>query len=413
MPVGENTATAMSKISGLFDPVKRTVALLALCQAFFMSVQSAMIATTPLAGYMLLGLDKSYATVPLFLTYSAIMMATIPASFFMKHFGRRAGFSLGALIGTLAGLISAMALYQQSFLLLCVGSLMQGFAVSFANFYRFAAADISDDNFRPKAISLVMAGGVLAGFMGPEGAKWAMQWFAPQAFLGVYVLVAIFSMLILLTVQGMTIPRPSIEERASGGRPMREISRQPAFRVSVLSSMLGYGVMTLLMTTTPLAMMACGFHFDDSATVIQVHVVAMFLPSFFTGHLIKRFGALRIIGIGAIVEAACALINLAGIDFTNFIVGSALLAIGWNFTYVGGTVLLTTTYEPAERAKVQAAHDFSVFGMTAVAAALSGYLQQKAGWSVVNLVVLPAMFVVLSASLWLRRRQSALLQAAE
>ena len=396
-----------------FDPVKRTVALLALCQAFFMSVQSAMIATTPLAGYMLLGLDKSYATVPLFLTYAGIMLATIPASFMMKHYGRRAGFSLGAAIGTLAGLTSALGLYQQSFGLLCAGSMLQGFAVAFANFYRFAAADIADDDFRPKAISLVMAGGVLAGIMGPEGAKWATQWFAPLTYVGVYVLAAIFSMMILLTVQAMQIPRPTAEERIGGGRPMQEIARQPAFRVAVLSSMMGYGVMTLLMTTTPLAMQACGFHFDDSATVIQAHVVAMFLPSFFTGHLINRFGALRIIGLGALTEAVCALVNLSGIDFMNFFFGSSLLAIGWNFTYVGGTVLLTSTYQPAERAKVQAAHDFSVFGMTALAAALSGYLQQKAGWSVVNLAVLPAMAIVFTASMRLRRRQSGALQAAE
>lgn len=401
--------------SFLTDPVRRNVALLALCQAFFMSIQSAMVATTPLAGHMLLGADKSFATVPLFLTYAGIMMATMPASYFMKHWGRRAGFSLGALLGLAAGGISATGLYQLDFGLLCLGSLLQGFAVAFASYYRFAAADIADDNFRPKAISLVMAGGLLAGFIGPEGAKLTTDWFAPLTFVGVYVMAAIFSAAILIVVQAIQIPRPTIEERRAGGRPIAEIARQPAFIVAIMASMFGYGAMTLIMATSPLAMQACGFDFNASSTAIQIHVISMFLPAFFTGHLIRRFGVLRIIAAGALIETACAAVNLSGIEFTHFAVGLALLAIGWNFAYTGGTVLLTSTYQPAERAKVQGIHDFAVFGTTAVAAAMSGYLQQNYGWSTVNMAIVPVMAVVLASAIWLHLRHGKYptIQAAE
>ena len=214
-----------------------------------------------------------------------------------------------------------------------------------------------------------------------------------------------------MIIQGLRIPRPTAEIRASGGRPLSIIARQPAFLVALMSSMFGYGVMTLVMSTTPLAMQACGFAFSDSATVIQAHVIAMFLPSFFTGHLIRRFGALPLIIVGALIEAGCALVNLAGIDFMNFLIGLALVGLGWNFTYVGGTTLLTTVYEPAEQAKVQGVHDFSVYAMTAIAAGLAGVLQQKSGWAAVNMAVLPAMGLVVLAATWMLIRQRRQLRA--
>ncbi len=383
------------------DPVRRNVALLALCQAFFMSVQSAAIATTPLAGHMLLGTDKSLATLPIFLGQLGIMVATLPASFLMKHAGRRLGFSVGAIIGVISGLLSAWAIYEQSFIWLCVGAFAQGIGGAFAWYFRFAAADISSDDFKAKAISLVMAGGVLAGLFGPQAAKSALHWFAPLTYVGVYVMIAIFSAISLVIVQGLRIPRPTAEVRASGGRPLGQIARQPAFIFAVTASMFGYGAMTLVMATTPLAMQAYGYTFSNSATVIQAHVVAMFLPSFFTGHLIKRYGAVPIIIIGALIEAGCALVNLAGIDFMNFLIGLSLMGLGWNFTYVGGSTLLTTVYKPSEQAKVQGVHDFAVYAMTAVAAGLSGFLQQKSGWDAVNIAVLPAMGLVVCIGLWM------------
>ncbi len=387
-------------------PERRNVGVLALAQALFMSVQGMGIATTPLAAYMLLDSDHKWlATVPVFLVHLGIMGTTIPASLLMAAIGRRAGFSIGALLGVGAGLVGCSALYQQSFPLMCVSAVLQGMQAAFFWYFRLAAADASEPAFRAKAISLVMAGGVLAGFLGPQAAKWAVDWLAPVTFAGIYVAMAFFSVAVLLLIQLLRIPGLSSAERAAGGRPMAQIARQPAYRVALAASVCGYAVMTLTMSATPLAMLACGFKFGDSATVIQAHIIAMFLPSFFTGHLIARVGVLPVIVAGGIIEFGCAMVNLAGIDFANFLIANILVGLGWNFAFVGGSTLLTTTYVPAERAKVQASHDFIVYASTATAAALSGILQAKAGWIVINLAALPLMVAVVGAALWLMAHQ--------
>jgi MFS family permease len=281
-------------------------------------------------------------------------------------------------------------------------------------YFRLAAADATEPAFRAKAISLVMAGGVLAGFLGPQVAKWSVDWLAPVTFAGVYVAMAGFSVAVLALVQLVQIPRLSAADRAAEGRPMAVIMRQPSYRVALAASVCGYAVMTLTMSATPLAMLACGFGFNDSATVIQAHIVAMFLPSFFTGHLINRFGVLPIIAAGGLIEVGCALVNLAGIGFGNFLIANILVGLGWNFAYVGGSTLLTSTYTPAERAKVQASHDFTVYAATASAAALSGVLAAKAGWVAINLAALPLMGIVVGAAVWLMvREREARAQPAE
>jgi MFS family permease len=390
----------------LADPQRRNVAVLAVAQALFMSVQAMGIAATPLAAYMLLGPDEKWlATTPIFLVHLGIMGTTIPASLLMGIIGRRAGFSLGAVFGILSGGIACAALYRQSFPLLCVGAVFQGMQAAFFWYFRLAAADATEPAFRAKAISLVMAGGVLAGLAGPQVAKWSVDWLAPVTFAGVYVAMVGFSIAVLALVQFVKIPRLSAAERAVQGRPMSEIARQPAYRVALAASVCGYAVMTLTMSATPLAMLACGFSFNDSATVIQAHIVAMFLPSFFTGHLINRFGVLPVIAAGGLIEVGCALVNLAGVDFANFLIANVLVGFGWNFAYVGGSTLLTSTYAPSERAKVQASHDFTVYAATASAAALSGVLAAKAGWVVINLAALPLMAIVTGAALWLMARQ--------
>jgi MFS family permease len=393
------------------DPQRRNVALLALAQPLFMSVQAMGITTTPIAAYMLLGPDERWlATVPVFLVHLGIMGTTIPASLLMGMIGRRAGFSLGSLLGVAAGGLGCYAIFQQSFPHLCVAALLQGMQAAFFWYFRLAAADVSEPAYRAKAISLVMAGGVLAAFLGPQTAKWTVDWLAPVTFAGVYLGMAAFSIVVLGLVQLLRIPRLSAAERAEGGRPLPQILRQPAYRVALASSVFGYAVMTLTMSATPLAMLACGFGFTDSATVIQAHIVAMFLPSFFTGNLINRFGVLPIIAAGGLIEFGCAIVNLMGVGFGNFLLANVLVGLGWNFAYVGGSTLLTTTYAPAERAKVQASHDFTVYAATASAAALSGVLQAKAGWVVINLAALPLMAAVVGAALWLmahRRRAAA------
>ncbi len=388
------------------DRQRRNVAVLAFAQALFMSIQGMGIAATPLAAHTLLGADEKWlATLPIFLVHLSIMGTTIPASLLMGVLGRRAGFTLGSVLGIAAGGVGCYAMFEQSFPLLCLAAVFQGMQAGFFWYFRLAAADAAEPAFRAKAISLVMAGGVIAGFLGPQTAKWAVDWLAPVTFAGIYVAMAVFSVAVMELVQLVRIPRLSVAERAAGGRPMRQIMRQPAYRVALAASVFGYAVMTLTMSATPLAMQACGFGFADSATVIQGHIIAMFLPSFFTGHLINRLGVLPVIAAGGLIEVGCAIVNLSGVEFNNFLIANILVGLGWNFAYVGGSTLLTTTYAPAERAKVQASHDFTVYLATASAAALSGLLQAKAGWTILNLSALPLMAIVVAAAVWLMLRQ--------
>jgi MFS family permease len=388
-------------------------------------VQGMAIATTPLAALALLGsgtalvtappfswlglaTDGQLATVPIFLAHLGLMITTIPASLLMARLGRRAGFTVGGLAGIISGIISLIGIFQQNFVLICIGSFFQGMAAAFAWYFRFAAADAADAAYKAKAISLVMAGGVLAGLIGPQTAKWSLDLLAPVTFAGIYVMVALFSLAIIIVVQALDIPRLTAAQRAEGGRPLLTIMRQPTYIVALVASMFGFAVMTLVMSATPLAMHACGFGFNHSATVIQAHSIAMFLPSFFTGHLINRFGVLRIIAIGALLETGCAFVNFAGIGFWNFLIANVLVGLGWNFCFVGGTTLLTETYRPAERAKAQGAHDFIVYGATASAALSSGLLAAGPGWAMVNVLALPLMAIVLTAAMLLAvHRQSA------
>jgi len=388
--------------------VHRNVALLATCQALFMSMQVMNIATSPLVAHSLLGEDKSLATLPLFIMQAGIMSGSIPASLLMGWIGRRAGFSLGAVLGILGGAVATAAIYVQSFEILCAASFLIGTSAAFALYYRFAAADSADAGFRAKAISLVLAGGVAAGLLGPETAKRAVDLLAPVQFAGVYVMMSVFAFMMLLLVQGLRIPMLTAAEKAEGGRPLFQIMRQPTYFVALMSSMFGYGVMTLVMTATPLAMLSCGFGYGASTTVIQAHVIAMFLPSFFTGALINRFGPLKIIALGALIQVGCAAVNLAGIDFMNFFIANALLGLGWNFTYIGGSTLLTSTYRPAERAKAQAGHDFMVYMTTASAAGLAGVRQANAGWDIINMAAIPMMALILVAVSWLALRNRAI-----
>jgi MFS family permease len=400
----------------LADPQRRNVAVLALAQALFMSVQAMGIAATPLAAYGLLGSEEKWlATVPIFLVHLGIMGTTVPASLLMGMIGRRAGFSLGGLFGAVSGIVACVAIFVGSFPLLCVAAVLQGVQAAFFWYFRLAAADSAEPQFRAKAISLVMGGGVLAGVLGPQVAKWSVDWLAPFTFAGVYVAMALFSTAVMVLVQFVQIPRLSTADRASPGRPMRQILRQPTYRVALASSVFGYAVMTLTMSATPLAMQACGFAFSDSATVIQAHIVAMFLPSFFTGHLIVRFGVLPVIAAGGLIELGCALVNLMGVDFLHFFFANILVGLGWNFAYIGGSTLLTTTYTPSERAKVQASHDFTVYASTATAAAVSGVLAAKAGWIVINLAAIPLMSLIVAAALrqMLRERRPAAPEPAE
>lgn len=389
------------------DHSRSNVLRLAGCMALNQTALSLIMTVAALSGRMLAGDDPQLATLPLACMFVAMMATTIPASLLMGRFGRRAGFALGATLGVLGGLSGAVALWQGWFWLLAVALWLYGMAASHANFYRFAAVEVTTPAFRSRAISYVLAGGVIAGMLGPTLANQGKDLLAPHTFVGSFLFIACLSTLIFPVLFSLRFPPPAAAAAADGApaRPLWQIMRQPKFVIAALGGMIGYGSMNLLMVSTPLAMDGCGFDFSDSSTVIVFHVLGMYVPSFFTGHLIKRFGVLRVMAVGAVVIMLAAAINLIGVTFWNFWSALVLLGVGWNFLFIGGTTLLTETYRPRERAKTQAANDFLVFGMTATTALSSGLVYQAGGWNWLNLGVLPALAVVFVAILWQHLRR--------
>lgn len=387
---------------------RRNVLLLAASQGLFMIGTSTMIAEAALVGH-LLAPDKALATLPVALQQLSVMFTTFPASLLMRKIGRRGGFTIGAGFGILGTAVAMLGVLWGSFWLFCVGTLLNGVYNGFGQFYRFAAVDGSADAWRSKAISYTLAGGVIAAVLGPELAKLSKDWLAPATYAGSFAALSGVAMVALLVLQFIRIPMPSAAERSGKGRPLSEIARNPTFLVAVFAAMVGYGVMAFLMTVTPLAMVAHHHAFESAAFVIQWHVLAMFAPSFVTGTLIARFGVLRIMQMGAVLLAMCIAAGLSGANVHHFWLGLVLLGVGWNFLYVGGTTLVTETYRPGEKATVQAANDFLVFGTVTVAAASSGALHSAFGWSALNLIAVPLVAATLAALVWLelRRRRTA------
>lgn len=372
----------------------RNVPILSLSQALFVSAMSIQISVGGLVGYSLAS-DKGTATLPVAATVVGTALCTIPAAFFMRRFGRRAGFILGGAIGIVSALLSAYAIDAGQFWLFVFSSLLFGAFNASAQYYRFAAVDGAPERVRARAISLVMAGGVIAAFAGPEIAKHTRDLFEPVLYLGAYLAVAGISALACLLLTGLRIPPLTAAQRAETGRPLGRIMAQPAFIAAVVSAVVGYATMSFLMTATPLAMQICGFAFDPTATVIQFHVLAMFLPSFVTGSLIDRFGVRAIIVAGGVLNLCGILAGYSGITWWNFWANLVLLGIGWNFMFIGGTTLLTRTYTVAERAKTQAANDFLVFGGMAIASLSSGKVLHEFGWDTVVLVAIPAVVLAI------------------
>ena len=383
------------------DPSRKNVIMLALSLALAMSGATMIMSVSSLAGHML-ATDKSLATVPLAMQMAFVMATTIPASMLMRRIGRRAGFIVGQGIGLTAGLICVTAIYQGSFVLFTVGSALFGSHNAFWQYYRFAAAETADDAFRSRAISLVMSGGVVAAICGPELAKFGRDLLVPFTFAGSYAIIGMLCVATVALLAFIDIPKSEARDLKETGRPLKEIGRQPLFVVAVLSAMVGYGVMALVMTATPIAMMVSGHEFGDAAFVIQWHALGMFAPSFFTGHLIQRFGALNIILVGVVMNLACVGVNLSGVEVLQFWGGLVLLGVGWNFMFIGGTSLLTETYHLAERAKVQAFNDFLVFGLVTVGSFSSGVMLNTFGWEAVNYAVIAPVLVAFAATVWLR-----------
>jgi predicted MFS family arabinose efflux permease len=301
-----------------------------------------------------------------------------------------------------------LAVWAASFPLFCLGTFLIGSSNGFAQQYRFAAAELADDAFRSRAISLVLAGGVFSGMFGPEVAKWSRDLFAPVLFAGCFAMVVALQIAAASLLAFVRLPPPPPRDPLRGsGRPLGQIVRQRLFLVALLCGMIGYGVMSLVMTATPIAMLDCGHEFTAAAFVIQWHSLGMYAPSFVTGHLIARFGLARIMLTGALLLLACCLINLAGLATVNFWAANVVLGVGWNFLFIGATNLLTRSYAAEERAKVQALNDFLVFGTVAMSAFASGALLSGIGWGMVQVAVMPFVAVAAAAVLWWRTRAPA------
>lgn len=377
----------------------RNVLILAVCQAIFVGGQTIVFFIGGLIGFALAE-DKALATLPVSTVILGTALATIPASLFMGRFGRRVGFMSGAAIGVTGAALACYAVLTANFWLFSFSTFLVGVHNAFCQYYRFAVADAAPDRNRARAISYVLAGGVVAGVLGPQLAVMTRDLLAPATYLGSYLTVLGMTLVAFTLVSFLRIPPLTAEDQAGPSRPILRIVLSRGFITAAAPSMISYAVMALLMTATPLAMLAHGFEDVDAGYVIQWHVVGMFGPSFLTGHLIDRFGIRRVMAVGAVLLVASTLVDLAGVAFLNFWGGLLLVGLGWNFLFIGGTTLLTRVYSPAERAKTQAANDFLVFTTTASASFLSGWLLSRFGWETINLTALALIAVALAIVLW-------------
>jgi MFS family permease len=390
----------------------RTAFLLAICQACFLSASSIGVASSGLVGTTLAP-SLLLATLPYSLIATTNALVTVPASFLMARLGRRVGFVLGACIGGLGGVISAWAIFERSFLLFCLGNALWGCFQATAQYYRFAAADAADPAFRSRAVSYVLAGGVAAAVIGPEIAARSKDLFAPVIFAGSFLAISVLAVCTVLTLAFLDIPRPTQAERArSGGRPFGEIARQPVFVAAVANGVIGYAIMSFVMTATPIAAVGCGLTATDAFGIIRFHLIGMFLPAFFTGNLIARYGSATIALTGTALLLLCGVVALSGTSVLHFWVALALLGFGWNFMFVAGTTLLTQAYRPEERTKVQGLNEFLIAGSAALGSLSSAGVYSGFGWDGLNLGVMPLLLLCAAITVWYAMTQRAAARAA-
>jgi MFS family permease len=385
----------------------RQVLLLATAQALFQTASVMVMAVGGLAGALVTG-DPRLATAPIAAMFLGTAVSTVPASMWMARVGRRPGFVFGAALGVLAGIVAAIGLWLGSLVVLSIGTFLVGAYQAFAQFYRFAAGEVADDAFRPRSISLVLAGGVVAALLGPAIGRLGGPLLSPT-YVGSFLLLALVSLAAALLLTRLRMPAPPPAQVGLVARPLARIVRQPTYLVALFAAATGYGVMILAMTATPIAMVHHHHALADAATVIQLHVLGMFLPSFFTGSLIARFGVLRVMLSGVALLTGHVLTTLTGTGFESFAAALILLGVGWNFLYVGGTTLLTTTYTAAERGRAQATNDLSIFVVGLLSSLSAGALLDAAGWQMTNLLLLPwlaAAALALLALAWTRRRSA-------
>jgi MFS family permease len=385
--------------------MNRHLALLAVCQALFLTNNVTFIAINGLVGLQLAPLGWM-ATLPVMGYVVGGALSTGPVARLQARLGRQRSFQIGLVVAAASAAVGALAVTIGSFWLLVAATVVAGFYNANAQLYRFAGMELVAPAFKEKAISLVMAGGVAGAFLGPNLAQMTRAWL-PAPFAGAYVALIGVALLGLVVMSLIRFPahQPPLPGAATG-RPLAELARQPAFVVAVTAGAIGFGVMNLLMAATPLAMQQCGLPFDSAALVLEWHVLGMFVPAFFTGHLIKRFGVMPIMGVGVLLNGVCVAIALSGVDLHRFLAALLLLGVGWNFLYTGATTLLTTTYRPEEKNRAQGAMDFWVFSTMAVTSFASGALVTTQGWFLLNLGSLLPLAVVSLALVWLAAKPS-------
>ena len=385
---------------------KRSVIVLVLAQAF-LGAQMPMIFTIGgLAGQSLAS-NPCFATLPISLIVVGSMLAATPVSMIMQKYGRRAGFFLGAFSGAIGATIGAYGLYQNSFTIFLIGSLFTGIYMSAQGFYRFAAADTASDEFRPKAISYVMAGGLAAAVIGPQLVKVTSQSMVIP-FLGTYLAVIAINVIGSALFLFINIPKPQAPSAdAPYGRTRWQLITTPRIAVAVICAMVSYALMNLVMTSTPLAVVGCGFEEGMAADIVSAHVLAMYVPSFFTGHLIARFGTEKVVALGLLILAGAGGVALQGVELENFFIALILLGVGWNFGFIGATAMLAGAHEPHERGRMQGLNDLLVFGGVTMASLASGGLMNcsggtaEIGWTSVNLAMAPFLMLAGGALIWL------------
>jgi len=383
--------------------MRRNVALLAVCQALANISTGMLLAMAALVGYAL-ATDKSIATLPHAIQWEAVAASALPVALLMRRLGRRAAFALGAMVGSVAALIGALSIYQHEFWIYAGATAVFGFFTATTQQLRFAAAEVADTAFRPMAISLVIAAALVAAVVGPEIAKWTWQAVPGRDFAGTFLTLAAVPLLIVLVVQLVVFPpRRERSRAADDARPMLEIARQPGFIVAVLAATIGWGVMVLMMSATPIAMTAwCGYGTRDAMFVVQWHMVGMFAPGFISGWLITRFGVLNVLLMGLVLSASAATIGFLGNSIAHFTIANICVGAGWNFLFVGGTQLLTYVYRRGEGAKVQGVNDMLVFQTVALFSFTAGWIQINLGWYTVCAVIMPFIAAVAVAVLWLK-----------
>lgn len=400
-----STATARSDPTDTHPEAScRNTVVLVSCQALYILSVSVDLTLTGLVGYTLAP-NKALATLPFALITVAAAVTTIFASLLMQRIGRRMGFALGALAGGAGGAISVWAITHHDFVIFCVGTASVGVFQAFARYYRLAAADAVGVARKGKAISAVMAGGVLAAVAGPAIAAWSRNLLSTAEFAGSYALVTLFgavSVILLLLLYRDVPDHTDVPESgvAVRRRPLTEIVRQPIFMAALTNSVVGYAVMMFVMTVAPIAAMAAHHSIDQGASIIQWHLVGMYAPSFVTGYLIGRFGIGTILLAGTLLSGLCSVIAVASSDLLHFYAAMLCLGVGWNFMFIGGSTLLVRSYRPSERAGTTAVNEFSTFAATALASLLAGSLLQQYGWATINLAVIPLLAAAAGTTLW-------------